>query len=541
MNQRPTRDAQSQMPTIGDSYRMALELINAGRLEEALLVCRRILAARPQQPDVHKLLAAIAYQKRDGATAIKHFQRALKLGPNDADTQLNLARTYRDFGMWPEAAKAFEIAVKRSPTDSSNLYDLGKAYSNLDRHAEAIPYFQKALPGTDAPDIVQTALATAFLKCGQLEEAEAHYRSVLARTAGFIPALVNLAILRDIQGRMDDVLPILDTAISHAPDSVDVHYHRALALITRERLKEGWNEYIWRYKQPGATTLHDLFKAPYWSGEPLQDRHILIWTEQGLGDEILLTSMIPDVIARGARCTLVCTERLAPVFQNAFPAIKVLTRENMKKDAAPAMGADFQASLSQLGLHLRPTISSFPQGRRYLTTNPAEVSEFRTRYQQGSSDRLVGIAWHSANRDAGSEKSTSLTAWQEILRTPGYRFVSLQYGDHAAAYRELKNATGLSMIVDRTVDAKRDLARFATQVAAMDLVISVSNTTVHFAGALNIPVWTLVPSSVGRIWYWFLNRTDSPWYPSMRLFRQGHGASWEPTLHSIAQELKRWP
>jgi ADP-heptose:LPS heptosyltransferase len=284
-----------------------------------------------------------------------------------------------------------------------------------------------------------------------------------------------------------------------------------------------------------------MFDAPYWNGEPLKDGKFLIWTEQGLGDEVLLTSMIPDVLARGAQCTLVCTQRLAPLVQRSFPTIRVLTREDMKKDATPAQGADFQASLSQLALHLRPTIASYPRRASNLSADPAEVNELRQRYKQDSPDRLVGIAWHSANPQAGTEKSTSLVEWQEILRTPGYRFVSLQYGDHAAAYRQLKDATGLSLIVDRTVDSKKDLARFASQVAAMDLVISVSNTTVHFAGALNVPVWTLVPASVGRIWYWFLERTDSPWYPSMRLFRQNRDAGWAPILQSITQELKRWP
>jgi len=213
----------------------------------------------------------------------------------------------------------------------------------------------------------------------------------------------------------------------------------------------------------------------------------------------------------------------------------------MKTDAAGAVIADFQASLSQLGLYLRPTAASFPKPHKYLEADAAQVAEFRQRYKQDSTDRIVGIAWHSANPQAGAEKSTPLTAWADILRTPGYRFVSLQYGEHAQAHKHLRAATGLALIVDKTVDAKNDLARFAAQVAAMDLVISVSNTTVHFAGALGVPVWTLVPASVGRIWYWFLDRADSPWYQSMRLLRQERDVDWSPVLHAAAESLRRWP
>jgi len=287
--------------------------------------------------------------------------------------------------------------------------------------------------------------------------------------------------------------------------------------------------------------LHNHFPTPYWNGEPLDGRTLLVWTEQGLGDEILLASMIPDVLERGAQCTLVCTNRLAPLFQHSFPSAKILTREDMKTDIAPARGAHYQASLSQLGFRLRPSFESFPQRKSYLKADEAEASALRTRYLQGSPDRLVGIAWKSGNPQAGAEKSTPLTAWADILRVPGYRFVSLQYGDRTNALRELQEQTGLSITVDEDIRSDRDMRQFAAQVAAMDLVISVSNTTVHFAGALGVPVWTLLPSSVGRIWYWFLDRSDSPWYPSMRLFRQERGKDWSAVLESVARELRQWP
>ena len=541
MNQRQPDNTSPQSLTVGESYRKAVELLNAGRLDEAHNVCMSIVAARPKQPDVHSLLGAIAYQKRDDAAAVAHFRRALKLDPDNLAIRLNLAKTHRDFGQWADAAKVFETIVKRTPDDSAALYDLGKAYDHLEQYAAAAQHYRRALVGTAEPDIVETALATALLKLGEYAEADTNYNAVLGRTPGCIPALINLAVLRDIQGRMDDALALFDTALAHDPNNVEAHFHHALALIARERLAEGWAEYVWRYQRPRATTLHDRFQMAHWQGEPLEGRAILVWTEQGLGDEILIASMIPDVLARGARCILVCTNRLAPLFRRSFPTAQILTREDMKTAAAAAVSADFQASLSQLALYLRPTIASFPGRPEYLEADSEQTEEFRRRYKRDSTDRLVGIAWHSANPQASAEKSTPLPAWEDILRTPGYRFVSLQYGEHSGAYKALRDATGLSLIVDKTVDAKNDLERFAAQVAAMDLVISVSNTTVHFAGALGVPVWTLVPASVGRIWYWFLDRTDSPWYPTMRLFRQQRGIDWSPTLRAVARDLKQWP
>jgi Flp pilus assembly protein TadD len=535
----PTTDAPPSGMTVGAAYAKALELINAERFDEARDICMGIVAVRREQPDVYRLLGAIAYKKHDSAEATKHFRQALKLDPNHRETRLNLARVYRDFAQWTDAARTFEVLAREAP-DPEVLLELGKIYTTLGRHADAEEAYRQALPLTTQPDVIETNLASALMKRGAHADADMHFGAVLARIPDFMPALINRAILRDEQGDLEGALAFLDKALATDSESVDAHFHHALALISRERLAEGWAEYVWRFKRKNITTLHDRFSAPYWDGEPLKGWHLLVWTEQGLGDEVLLAGMVPDVLRQGASCTLVCTARLAPLFQHSFPTVKILTREDMKRDASPAAGADYQASLSQLGLHLRPTVDAFPKGAPYLKTDVVRTAALRQKYRGSTNDRLIGIAWHSANPQAGVEKSIPLPLWQDVLRVPGFRFISLQYGDHSESLRAFKKSIGLELIVDKSVDSKNDLDGFAAQVAAMDLVISVSNTAVHFAGGLGVPVWTLLPAALGRIWYWFLERTDSPWYPSMKLFRRERGEGWEPVLLAVAQELRQW-
>jgi tetratricopeptide (TPR) repeat protein len=527
--------------TIGALYTKALELLNANRLDEAQSVCDQIVAVRPKQADVYNIMGGIAYRKKDSAGAVKNFQKSLKLDPGNIGTHLNLARVYRDFAMWPEAARAFETLARKKTDDGQLLHDLAKSQAHAGKRGLSIENYRKALALQPASDLIEAELAEILFRENRFEEAEAHYNAILARDGKYVPALVNLAIMRDVQGRMDEAMTFLETAIALNPESVDAHFHHALALLARGRLAEGWAEYAWRYRRPAATTLHHRFRIPYWNGEPLQGRTLLVWSEQGLGDEILMGSMLPDVLAQGAKCILVCTHRLVPLFKRSFPGITVLERRDMKTDPSPGEVADFQASVSQLGLHLRASLPSFPPRNAYLKADPAVAASLREKYADGTSDRLVGIAWHSKHPQAGAEKSIALDAWAELVRTPGFRFVKLQYGRHPEAERALRKATGDRFIVDETVDPMKDMDAFTAQVAAMDLVISVSNTTVHVAGALGRPVWTLVPASIGRIWYWFLDRADSPWYPSMRLFRQPRGEAWTSTLAAATHDLSRLP
>jgi hypothetical protein len=151
----------------------------------------------------------------------------------------------------------------------------------------------------------------------------------------------------------------------------------------------------------------------------------------------------------------------------------------------------------------------------------------------------VGIAWHSAKAGAEHQKSVALEDWRPILSTPGATFVSLQYGEHAKAAKAVRESLGCDIILDRSIDGLKDIDNFAAQVAAMDHVVSVSNTTVHVSGGLGIPTSAMIPASYGRIWYWFLDRTNSPWYPAMQLFCQRRGEGWSPTIAAVADDLTR--
>jgi hypothetical protein len=198
---------------------------------------------------------------------------------------------------------------------------------------------------------------------------------------------------------------------------------------------------------------------------------------------------------------------------------------------------EYQALIGSLCRWLRPNAGSFPSRPGYLKAEPAQIDSFRARYRERFGDRpVIGVSWRGGTGKVTQVRSVALTAWAPILRQPAFGFVNLQYGDCRADLEAVRRDLGIEIVDDETVDPLKNLDDFAAQTAAMDLVISIDNSTVHMAGALNVPVWALLPAVPD--WRWMLGRSDSPWYPSVRLFRQATAGEWVPVIERITEELK---
>jgi hypothetical protein len=256
---------------------------------------------------------------------------------------------------------------------------------------------------------------------------------------------------------------------------------------------------------------------------------LLIWGEQGVGDEIMFAGLIPDVIRTGNRCILDCDARLKPLFSRSFPGIAVVS--GYQPDSEPEISAHLPSG-SLPGL-FRATSAAFATTTSpYLIADPDERDRFRARYADGR--RLVGLAWHTNNRKTGRHRSIDLSLLAPLLARPDIRWVSLQYGVHDAVADQAA-AARTPILIDRSVDQLSDIDVFAAQVAAMDLVVTIDNSTAHLAGGLGVPTWLLLPFAPD--WRWLQAREDSPWYPAMRLFRQTKPGDWQPVVRSVDSAL----
>jgi ADP-heptose:LPS heptosyltransferase len=316
------------------------------------------------------------------------------------------------------------------------------------------------------------------------------------------------------------------------------------------------------------------YLQPLWTGELLCSRRLLLWGEQGVGDEIMFAGLLPEAIRAGNRITLDCDPRLEPLLARSFPEIEVIStaQPNPGLEPNPALGSIQRSNLGALSFrhlsgemagsppasqpqpasiaslepdfaaHLptgslpglfRATVHAFGASTSpYLKPDPVERARFRARYSDGR--RLVGLAWQTKNQKTGCKRSIDLHTLAPLFALQGIRWISLQYGDFDALEQQAALAHA-PILIDRNVDQFASVDLFASQVAAMDHVLTIDNSTAHLAGALGIPVWLMIPFAAD--WRWLKDRQDSPWYPSMRLFRQPGPGDWRSVLESVHAAL----
>ena len=317
----------------------------------------------------------------------------------------------------------------------------------------------------------------------------------------------------------------------------EAHKNLGMLLLLTGELERGWEKYEWRWKCHDFPSENRNFPQPLWDGTGLSDKSVLVWTEQGVGDEIMFANMLDTLSWMAAEIITECEERLVPLFQRSFPKIQFVSREQKPNPILLNKDIDYQVPIGSLAQWLRKNESQFPKKGSYLSASSEKVSQLRDKYKGLTDDRfLVGISWKSINHGIEKEKSTILENWTPILSQPDCFFVNLQYGDIKQEIGEYYSSTGILIYTDQEINPLTNLDNFAAQISALDLVISISNTTVHISGALGKKVWTLLPYVPD--WRWMLKREDTPWYPTMKLFRQSQMNDWRDVFQRVSLALK---
>ncbi len=501
--------------------------------EKALKESPTLIAARVNYGEALK-------QSGDVAGAITHYKDLVHSDPSAASAWRNLGLALQDAERFGESTEALETYLTHRPDDLQSRLSLAAGFFQTAAFERALAEIDRVL--TVAPTHAEAwnnkGLALRTLE--RLTDAEAAFQKAISYDPTLTEARTNLAhLVHDIRG-IDAALEVFDQAIADGANIEKAHVDRGFPLLIEGRIKEGWAEYRWseapQEQRPGWRP----YRTPAWTGQDLAGKTILIWGEQGVGDEIIYASMIPEVIAQAGKVIIECEPRLAPLFKRSFPGTETIARET---EIAPAMkdrSIDYHISSADLCPLLRPGLSAFTGGQPYLSADPTKRDSLRAEYS-GELARapLVGIAWRSGRKNNAWLKSVPLADWPPIFATRGPAFVSLQYGDHRAEIEDAEARFGTQIMRDGEIDPLEDLDGFASQVAAMDLVLTNSNTAAHVAGALGVPTWVMVPraGSGGMPWYWLRQGTACPWYASVRLYRQTRFQNWESTISAVAADM----
>jgi tetratricopeptide (TPR) repeat protein len=589
----------AQRPNFAEAYNnRGAALADLGRLEDALSDYDHAIALQADHFGAHNNRGAALARLGRFAEALSSYDRAIELRPDAADAYVNQGAALAKLARASEALSRFDTAIALQPGHPWAFYNRGNALRDLQRPAEAVESYDRAIALQPKHAEAYNNRGTALADLGWPEAALANYASAIALRPNFVEAHNNngiaLALLHRLEealasydraialnpdhagayknrgaalaglGRLDDAVADFDKAIALQPDYAEAHSDRGAALASLGRradalascdqaialtpdapeaqfnkgachlalgdYERGWQGYEWRWQTGHSARLPD-FPRPLWRGDTeIANQTILVHAEQGFGDSLQFCRYVP-ILARLASVVLDVPRPLLRLLSSLDCNVQIVARGD---DLPP-----FDAWIPMLSLPLafHTTLASVPSAVPYLRADPEQTSRWRDRFA-ALSGRKVGLVWAGSPlspqpRALAMDRRRSINLHQlaPLAELPGLSMISLQKGDAAAQARTPPNG----MVLHDWADELQDFADTAALVEALDLVISVDTSVVHLAGALGKPVWVL--NRFDQCWRWLSGRTDSPWYPTARLFRQPAPGDWSSVISELVMAL----
>jgi tetratricopeptide (TPR) repeat protein len=511
-------------PSIRQQLEEGVRFHNAGKYKEAEAIYNQVLRQDPGNFDALHLLGVMAQQIGRHQLSVDLIRKAIAARPNIPDFHVSLGLALLALKLNDESIEAFANALKLQPNHPVALQQIAGALFLANRWDESIDYYRKLLGiKPDHPD-AWVEMGKAYYRKGNSHEAENCYRQGIALNPLLPAAHSNLGIALYNNGEFDRAMQCWRRAVALDPEFARGHFHIGVMLLTLGDWEQGWAEYEWRWKVPDLV-LSRPFTTPVWDGSNLAGKRILLFAEQGFGDAIQFVRYLPRVAARGGQIFLAAHKELVRLFKTLRQPAQCVGIENELPEH------DVRCSLLSLPSILKEKAANIPLDIPYLSADPMELEYWQRRMP---ADRFkIGLVWagrvdHMNDRN----RSMRLNELAKLAQIPGVWLASLQKGP---ASMQLKSLPAEMEIADWTDDLK-DFADTAAFVTNLDLVVTVDTAVAHLAGALDKPVWVLLPFVPD--WRWALNRSDSPWYPKTRLFRQPVIGDWKSVFNQVTQALR---
>ena len=539
---------QQQLSAAEDAYRQALILrpnwtdalnslanllMTQERWDDAEDIYRAALKLNPNSHELYSNLGNCLLFAGKHADAEIACREAIKLAPDFAAAWNNLGNTLRALGRAPEGQKAFREALDRNPNLAEAHSNLGNSLREDEQLTEAEIHDRRAL--ALRPDVpgVWVNLGNTLQSIGNLAEAESCFEHAV--NLGLDSAILNLGKIRYELGRPEDAEKCMAEGVRANPNDPEMHWNLSLPMLAQGRLITGWENYEFGRHLLSTTTRRQGFHHfPEWDGGSLTGRTILVYAEQGVGDEILFASCLPDVIAQAEQCIVECDRRLVNLYMRSFPTAAIVGAKRNEQEWVKEFSVDVEIPVGSLPRFFRKTIEDFPQRDAYLIPDAQQIAYFAQKL--AGPELKIGITWRSSMmKQMRRRHYSNLMDWKAIFTIPGIKFVNLQYDDCAEELAEVHKQFGIEIITFPELDLMNDLDGAAALSASLDLVIAAGNAAGEIAAAIGIPVWRL--EAFGRHWT-SLGTEQFPWHPRVRIFRQSHCGEWNTVLEQIANNLR---
>lgn len=481
--------------------------------------------------------------------AFTMYERALALDPTDPDLYLNIGTAAWDLGLYDGACQAFRAYIQMKPSCHKGYNNLAGCLRDQGKTDEAIALLKDTLALMPEQAMLWNTLGTVMGELSDFETALTFYREAARLAPEMARVHHNIGHALSHVGPLDEAIRSYDRALElcdNDGEMAETLHARGLSLAAIGRLKEAWPQYEHRLNPRCSQKVFFSINAPQWKGEDLAGKKLLFTGEQGLGDEIMFSSQVPDLIERvgpQGKVLIACDHRLVPLMRRSFPEAHVDAEGHTRHNGTPVrvvswaegpLQADYFTPMAVPLKYLRNDIKDFPTDRAYLKPDPARVRFWQDRLAALGPGPYVGICWRSMLMTTQRRKYYSaLDMWRPVLELTAPKFINLQYGDCRDEIEHVRQAQGAVVHNFEDLDLKNNLDDNAALCAALDLVVSAPTAAVALAAATGTESWILTP---GRVWPQ-LGTDRYPWYPRTRVLMPEQFGDWESLLRTAAREV----
>lgn len=527
------KKAISAKPNFSEAYsNLGTALVELKQISEAIEAFNKAIVLNPNFAEAYNNLGDALRKQNNLEMAAVVFKKAISLKPKLAQAYNNLGNISLDLGRLDEAAEALKMAISIAPSFSEAHNNLGNLFKEQQKLEEAINAYQTAISLDPNYADAYNNLGNAIRETGRSKDAIKLFEKCISLEQNHYKAYNNIGSSLQDQGQLDQALQAYVKAISYKPNFAEAHNNMAGVYLRKLDFKRGFELYEWRWKIKAAHGKKVNTFKPFWEGQ--KKKRVFLWAEQGIGDEIMFSSMIPELHAISSELVVQCDERLIPLFRRSFNKEIVYESklQNVRED-----DYDYHIPMGSLFQIFRPDENSFKlTSRGYLKCNQTKANEIRNELQKNRHKKLVGINWRSNSLLPGAfHRNLNLAQLATCINAPNIQLVNLQYGEVSEEIRLFEDSYGVKILEFPKVDNFYDIDGLSALIKACDQIASVDNATAHLAGALGAKTNLLLPFNSN--WRWGTDQSNSYFYKSLKLYRQDIVNEWDTALEALQAEI----
>ncbi len=512
---------------LGNTYK------ELGKLEDSEASYKKAIELKNDYAAAHNNLADTFRHKKQLEDSENSYKKAIELNPNYFEAYNNLAVTLKEMGKLEESENSYKKAIELNPNYFEAYSNLGITLREMGKLEESENSYKKAIELNPNYSESYYNLGVTLRDQGRLEDSKNNYEKAIILKPDYPEAYNNLGVVLRELGKLEESENSYKKAINLNPDYADAYNNLSFTLMLKNDFKEAYKFSEWRWKTNKNIGTKFITNKPVWNGE--SNKRILVWKEQGIGEEIMYCSMLSELKAKSKELIVNCDKRLIPLFKRSISKDIIY-----KSDKKNILETDFDTHIpmASISKHFRGNLKSFANtSNGYLKADKEKTHNIRNSLIKNDKEKLIGVSWHTKSRiQMASFRNLILSDLALVLNNSNTKLVNLQYGDKSSEIGVLKSKFGIELLNVPEIDNRNDIDGLASIISACDLVVSIDNFTVHLAGSLGVKTKILLPFTMDA--RWGLNIRKSYLYNSATLYRQKNLGDWSEVLEELKNDIQ---